>query len=324
VGKGWLRPSAAPDWYAECQWLDIVVNQCRTMPAAPQTTHRTNCPHTLVTAEFETPPWTSAVRPWNPLHDDADAASHGCYLVPEAGALRCELAARRVCPADAASIHSRLSNKLMSADFACVAARSVLNRRTYRLGIYDALGTHAAAMGLCHDLYEFSHEFPPGSEPFTSFIAAFRGPHVLTEEHFETLLWRQLQAMHTVDARYFDWDQNVSKDPHSPKFSFSIGGRAFYVVGLNPRASRMARRTEGESYLVFNGHDQFEALRLTGKYSQLQKAIRARDMACQGTMNPMLDDFGATSEARQYAGRAVSAEWRCPFQHQAHQEEETA
>ncbi|MFZ5525620.1 MAG: guanitoxin biosynthesis heme-dependent pre-guanitoxin N-hydroxylase GntA [Pseudomonadota bacterium] len=227
----------------------------------------------------------------------------------------------RACPPDAAAIHNRLIGKLMGIDFACVAARSVLNRKTYRLGIYDDLGTPEAAMGLCHDLYEFSHEFTSGSQPFTSFIAAFRGPQVLTEEHFENLLWRQLQGMHAVDARYFDWDQNVSKDPVSPKFSFSIGGRAFYVVGLNPCASRMARRTAGESCLVFNGHDQFEALRLNGKYGQLQKAIRERDIACQGTINPMLDDFGSTSEARQYAGRAVTTDWRCPFQHQAHQEE---
>ena len=225
----------------------------------------------------------------------------------------------RAGPADAAAIHSRLASKLTGADFACVAARSVLNRKAYRLGIYDALGTQDAAMGLCHDLYEFSHEFASGAQPFTSFVAAFRGPQVLTEEHFETLLWRQLQMMHAVDARYFDWDRNVSKDPASPKFSFSIGGRAFYVVGLNPCASRMARRTADEAYLVFNGHDQFEALRLGGKYGQLQKAIRARDIASQGSMNPMLDDFGTISEARQYSGRAVPPDWRCPFQHHAHQ-----
>lgn len=296
----------------------IVVNHRHPMSAATQITNRTDCPHIQPNPGFEDPPpWTTAVRPWNPLHDDAQAASHSCYLVPEAGGLQRELTPGRGCPADATAIHNRLVSKLMGADFACVAARSVLNRKTYRLGIYDALGTRDAAMGLCHDLYEFSHEFASGSQPFTSFIAAFRGPQILTEAHFESLLWRQLQAMHTVDAQYFDWDQNVSKDPGSPKFSFSIGGRAFYVVGLNPSASRMARRTASEAYLVFNGHDQFETLRLNGKYTQLQKAIRARDVASQGTMNPMLDDFGTTSEARQYSGRAVPTDWRCPFQHHA-------
>jgi FPC/CPF motif-containing protein YcgG len=300
----------------------IDVSHCLPMPAAQQTTHSTHRLSHQANAQLDTsPPWTAAIRPWNPLHDDAQAASHSCYLAPQADELQRELQPWRACPADASAIHGRLTRKLMDADFACVAARSVLNRKTYRVGIYDALGTPEAALGLCHDLYEFSHAFATGLHPFSSFIAAFRGPTVHAEEHFEQLLWRQLQMMHAVDARYFDWDQNVSKDPDSPNFSFSIGGRAFYVLGLNPSASRIARRTASESYLVFNGHDQFEALRLNGKYSQLQKAIRARDIACQGTMNPMLDDFGTTSEARQYAGRAVPSAWRCPFQHQAHLEQ---
>lgn len=261
-------------------------------------------------------PWAMDVRSWNPLHDEGRAARASCYLAPSEEGLQRPLDPRRPCPADAAAIHGRLQQKLLGPDFACVAARSVLNRRTYRIGIYDELGSGDAAMGLCHDLYEFSHEFMPGRHPFTSFIAAFRGPGIVSEVAFEKLLWQQLQQMHGIDARYFDWDSTVSKDPDSPKFSFSIGGRAFYVIGLNPCASRKARSTLCESYLVFNGHDQFEALRANDKYGQLQKAIRERDITSQGSINPMLDDFGTSSEARQYAGRAVPDGWRCPFRHQ--------
>ncbi|MEP6902345.1 MAG: YqcI/YcgG family protein, partial [Actinomycetota bacterium] len=29
--------------------------------------------------------------------------------------------------------------------------------------------------------------------------------------------------------------------------------------------------------------------------------------------NPNLSDFGTQSEARQYSGRAVEHEWKCPF-----------
>lgn len=261
-------------------------------------------------------PWAAGVRPWNPLHDDGRAVRRSCYLAPAQAGLEPRLDPCGPCPADAEAIHERLQKKLLDADFACVAARSVLNRGTYRLGIYDDLGSADAAMGLCHDLYEFSHEFAPGRHPFTSFIAAFRGPGIGSEAAFEKLLWQQLQLMHGIDARYFDWDSTVSKDPDSPKFSFSIGGRAFYVVGLNPCASRKARSTLCESCLVFNGHDQFEALRANGKYGLLQKAIRERDIATQGSINPMLDDFGTSSEARQYAGRAVPEGWRCPFRHQ--------
>jgi uncharacterized protein len=271
---------------------------------------------TLPDAGDHPTPWTSAVRPWNPLHDDACARQFSSYLKPSAEGLQCALDDSQ--PSDAAdqAIHGRLKEKILGNDFPCVAARSVMNRGTYRFGVYESLGTPQAAFALCHDLYEFTHEFPTGLHPFTSYMAAFKGPAVHSECDFEKLLWEQLQLMHGIDARYFDWDGSVSKDPDSPNFSFSVGGRAFFVVGLNRCASRHARYT-GESFIVFNPHDQFEALRASGKYEQLQKAIRQRDIAVQGSINPMLQDFGSQSESRQYAGRAVPAQWRCPFHSQA-------
>jgi FPC/CPF motif-containing protein YcgG len=65
--------------------------------------------------------------------------------------------------------------------------------------------------------------------------------------------------------------------------------------------------------LVFNLHDQFERLRNVGRYERLREAIVQRDVALSGSANPMLARFGEASEARQYSGRAVSDNWRCPF-----------
>lgn len=65
--------------------------------------------------------------------------------------------------------------------------------------------------------------------------------------------------------------------------------------------------------LVFNFHDQFECLRESGKYDGMQKVIRQRDMVLQGSINPVLDQFGLQSEARQYSGKPVDESWRCPF-----------
>ncbi len=48
---------------------------------------------------------------------------------------------------------------------------------------------------------------------------------------------------------------------------------------------------------------------------------RAREMAFQGSINPMLKNFGERSEASQYSGRAVSDNWPCPFH--AHKKDET-
>jgi FPC/CPF motif-containing protein YcgG len=45
----------------------------------------------------------------------------------------------------------------------------------------------------------------------------------------------------------------------------------------------------------------------------MQETIRTRDLALQGTINPMLSDFGERSEARQYSGRAVEENWQAPF-----------
>ena len=91
----------------------------------------------------------------------------------------------------------------------------------------------------------------------------------------------------------------------------------------------MARRFPWPT-LVFNPHEQFEKLRTDGKWKRMQQTIRERDVALEGSVNPMLNDFGESSEARQYSGRAVPEGWhppvvrpegdangsgRCPFAH---------
>ena len=105
---------------------------------------------------------------------------------------------------------------------------------------------------------------------------------------------------------------SVSTDPNDPQFSFSFAGQAFYIVGMHPNSSRIARRFPWPT-LVFNPHEQFERLRADGKWKRMQQAIRARDVALQGSINPMLSDFGEEPEARQYSGRAVSRDWVAPF-----------
>ena len=254
-------------------------------------------------------------RPWNPLHDDERAAALSSYLGVADGALTPLLRPGTACSEQEVSMHTQLKDKILGVGFPCVAARSAINRKSYRLGVYPGLGTIDAALAICHDLYEFSHELGRNPEQFTSFIAAFSGGQALKELEFETLLWRQLQLIHEVDGRRFAWDSSVSHDPDDPDFSFSVGGRAFFVIGLNPAASRMARAVD-HPCIVFNPHEQFEALRTSGKYDNLKNAIRQRDLAFQGSINPVLANFGQQAESRQYSGRAVPSHWKCPFQHQ--------
>ena len=50
-----------------------------------------------------------------------------------------------------------------------------------------------------------------------------------------------------------------------------------------------------------------------GAFNTVRNKIRERDIELQGNINPMLEDFGENSEARQYSGRKVEEEWKCPF-----------
>ena len=64
---------------------------------------------------------------------------------------------------------------------------------------------------------------------------------------------------------------------------------------------------------MFNLHDQFERLREEGLYERMRERILTRDVALAGSINPMLSRFGEESEARQYSGREVDDDWKCPF-----------
>ena len=200
--------------------------------------------------------------------------------------------------------------RLVSApSYPCIMAKSVLRRDQFTLRTYGSLGSVASAGALACDLAAFAQASEP-ERGFRSFLAAFEGAPPRMEETFEDALWSTLQDLHDRDER--GWDPAVSSDPSDPAFSFSFAGRAFYVVGLHPQASRPARRCE-RPMLVFNLHEQFERLRREGRYEKVRSLIRDRDHAFAGSLNPMMNDFGKQSEARQYAGRAVGDDWRCPF-----------
>ncbi|HEX5438305.1 MAG TPA: guanitoxin biosynthesis heme-dependent pre-guanitoxin N-hydroxylase GntA [Gemmatimonadaceae bacterium] len=199
------------------------------------------------------------------------------------------------------------------ARFPCLAGKGVVRRRDHQLGVYGALASVHASDALAADLAEFTRGAHRDSDRFTAFVAVFTGRAPASERAFEQRLWAQLQRLHERDDPATGWDPAVSADPDDPRFSFSFGGRALFVVGLHPRSSRLARRFRWPA-LVFNAHSQFEQLRREGHYERLRAQIRERDIALQGSPNPNLADFGERSEARQYSGRdSTAAEWRCPF-----------
>jgi hypothetical protein len=199
------------------------------------------------------------------------------------------------------------------AGFPCLGAKAAFNSGSYQLRSYPRLADSFSSEHLAIHLEEFQYSELRQTNDYATFIAVFHEPRNLTEEEFERLLWSQLQQLHEIDARRHEWDPLVSSDPADPHFSFSFAGAALYVIGLHPNSSRISRQFSYPT-LVFNPHEQFNRLREEGRWRKMQEAIRRRDTVLQGNINPMLSDFGTTSEARQYSGRPVTEDWRAPFQ----------
>ena len=216
--------------------------------------------------------------------------------------------------ASAARIAADLKNFVAKPSFPCVGAKAAL--RKHQLGILVANDIRRADFDerIARCLQDFAARNEHDPRMFVSQAVIFPNDAKLSEEQFETHLWQRLTALHVIDKRDFFWDPSVASDPESPHFSMSIGGKGFFVVGLHPRAGRAARRFRYPT-LVFNLHAQFERLRDEGRYELIRAKTIERDVALDGTPNPMLTRHGQGSEAAQYSGRAVGKDWKCPFRH---------
>lgn len=194
-------------------------------------------------------------------------------------------------------------------DYPCVGAKSVFRRGAVVIRDFGTMDAPEVPGRLLTELGTFATE-REGEPEFSSFIAVFSADAVRGEQDFEDRLWRLLQAVHYLDPA--PWPQTVSSDPADAHFSWSAAGTSWFIVGLNPAASRAARRTPWPA-AVFNLHSQFEALRASGRFERMRSIIRRRDAAYDGSVNPNVSDHGEASEARQYSGRAVEPEWVAPF-----------
>lgn len=197
-------------------------------------------------------------------------------------------------------------------DFPCVAAKAAYARDQIRVLVCEHIACPKDDYNIIQFLYDFIDQYRASSKLYNSAVIIFKGPSECPEELFDHLMWQRLQALSDFDARQYPWDTRVSRDPSHADFSFSIKEEAFYIIGLHPGSSRKARRFKHPA-LVFNPHDQFEKLRQLEKYSTMKDTVRKRDKAFSGSINPMLADFGESSEAFQYSGRAYDKEWKCPF-----------
>lgn len=204
-----------------------------------------------------------------------------------------------------------LSLMVAHPEYPCLGARSVFRRERARVLVLEDMADlrpHGSLQVLSEQLGHFAAEFASGAD-LASLVTVFRSPLLSSEEEFEASLWGVLRELTRRDQE--PWSPGTSPDPASPHFSFSHRGTAFFVVGLHPHASRIARRAPLPT-MVFNLHAQFERLRADGGFERMRDAIRRRDIALNGDLNPMVSDHGEASEARQYSGRVVADDWQPP------------
>lgn len=211
-----------------------------------------------------------------------------------------------------AEIESAFHEFVMREQFPCLGARATISHDAGMVRVFGGLGDASNTELMRSTLTEFGERAKSEQDPFLSLIAVFPDTPSTSEAEFDALLWRQLEQLRCADTETAAVVGRASDDPEDPHFSFRFGGVPYFVVGLSPVSSRMARRFSWPT-LVFNPHSVFERLRAEGKYDKLKARIRERDMALQGSLNPNLADFGEVSEARQYSGMVHEAEWKCPF-----------
>jgi FPC/CPF motif-containing protein YcgG len=199
-----------------------------------------------------------------------------------------------------------------NAEFPCVAAKAALNKDQIKFFIADHMACPKDDSSILSFLYDFIDQFRLAETQFHTACVIFKEPFPVNEGMFDKLLWMRLQSLSDLDAKKYATDKRVSNDPSSPDFSFSLKEEAFYVVGLSPSSSRDARRFKYPA-LVFNAHTQFEQLRSLNTYEKMKSIIRKREMEISGSINPMLEDFGASSEVHQYSGMQHDDSWKCPL-----------
>ena len=153
------------------------------------------------------------------------------------------------------------------------------------------------------ELFIFLESYRRNPKKLSSFVLSFKNSEKNFEE-FESFFWKFLKELKLQDKRKYKHDQRVSSNPLDPKFSFSLQSEAFFILLLHPESPRMSRRTKPT--IVFNPHEQFEKLRRSKKYLTVRNRIRKNDINLQGSVNPMLKDFGESSEVLQYTGRVYN------------------
>ena len=210
---------------------------------------------------------------------------------------------------------TKLLSFLTGNTFPCVAAKDAATKGHIKTMIAGHMACPNDDADILSFIYSFTEIFRKEEKGFHSAAIIFQQPVNITEELFEKFMWQRLRSLHEMDKQLYAHDSRVDADPSSPRYSFSLMGEAFFIIGMHPQSSRPARRFE-YPVLIFNPHAQFEEMKKNMQFEKMKAIVRKRDIALAGSVNPMLTDFGEASEVFQYSGRAYGSNEECPFKKQ--------
>ena len=203
---------------------------------------------------------------------------------------------------------------LRSRSFPCIGAKAALSMDHVKCFVALDMASPQEDEKILSFIYQFVDSYRSSNESFHSAAVIFYCPQAPSEPEFEDMFWLRLNSLAVLDRRKFTHDQRVDADPKSNRFSFSLKEEAFFIIGLHPSSSRMARRFAYPA-IVFNPHEEFVRLKRLGRYESMKKVVRRRDKMYSGSVNPMLKDFGEAPEVFQYSGKQYDSTWKCPLHH---------
>ena len=212
--------------------------------------------------------------------------------------------------AKVSSVDSKIKELVEQKDYPCIGALRAIKKGDYRVGVYKGFGTGHSSQLLKDDLLTFLTEQKKTDSAYLTFIASFPEDFILSETDFENRLWQELSAVSALDQS--PWDPQFSEDPKDKKFCFSLGGSAFFVVGLHAKSSRESR-TFHYPTLIFNLYEQFEIITRLGQYESMVDINRKKALSFDGDVNPMVEKYGEMWESIQFSGKQNGKEWKCPF-----------
>ena len=191
---------------------------------------------------------------------------------------------------------------IQQSSFPCIMAKAVAQKGHLVIHETRHLETSESISAIQSKLYAFIDHFRQNQHKLSSFILIIKDHRLEKFNQFENKFYQFLKLLNQKDKLLYPPDPRVASIPQDNNFSYSIKSEAFFLVALHPESPRWSRRFRYPG-IVFNPHVQFEKLREKNLFDKIKKAIRKRDMLLQGSVNPMLNDFGERSEVFQYLGR---------------------